>query len=152
MICDIYVETTYKGPRRQTGLLAFVIVARYENQPDHTDKLYCHQKAPITMQEALLRCTAAALDRAANMARLRSVKEFNIISTNPWVGNMFNNLDTWKANGWKNSKGEEVKYKDYWQMIDKAGEGRTIRWINEEERGSGLDSYRDWLLRTIRMK
>ena len=104
------------------------------------------------MQDALLRCTAAALDRAANMARLRSVKEFNIISTNPWVGNMFNNLDTWKANGWKNSKGEEVKYKDYWQMIDKAGEGRTIRWINEEERGSGLDSYRDWLLRTIRMK
>ena len=152
MIVDIYIETTWKGFRKQTGFLAFVIVARYGRQPDYTDRMYSTQKTPLSVQEAYLRCTAAAVDRAARMARLKGCEEFNIISTNPWVGHMYNNLDTWKGNGWKNSKGEEVKHKDYWLMIEQAAAGRKLNWIPERTKESGLDGYQDWLLRTIKMR
>lgn len=152
MIADIYIETTWKRPFKQKGFIAFVIVVRYDGPPDFTDKLYCEQKEPITMFEALLRGTAAAVDRAANMPRLKGCHEFNLICSNPWVGNMYKELDTWKKNGWKNSKGKEVEHKEYWMMIEKAAQGRKLNWIPERTKESGLDGYQDWLLRTLKMR
>lgn len=152
MIVDIYVETTWKSFRKQTGFLSFLVITRYEGNPDNIEKMYCKQSYEITQQEALLKCTAQAIEHAVRMARHRGCKEFNIISSNAWVGNMYKNIGTWKKNGWKNAKGEDVKYAEYWMIIEKAAAGRTIQWIPERTKESGFDGYQDWLLRMMRMK
>lgn len=146
MIVDIYTETTFKSPRRQTGIMAYIIVVRYgSGHEDFTEKRMMLMP-DSTMQEAELLVTAMAVARAAGMARIAGAKEFNIISSNPWVGQMAQaNLGKWQANGYKSSKGDEVKHKDWWQTIAKVKENRNLQFVREHEKGSGIDGYQTWL-------
>lgn len=146
MIVDIYTETTFKSPRRQTGILAYIIVIRYgSGHEDYTEKRMM-QMRDATMQEAELLVTAMAVARAAGMARLAGEKEFNIISSNPWVGKMSDaNLSRWQENGYKNAKGEDIKHKDWWEALAKTKESRILRFSEEHEKGSGIDGYQTWL-------
>lgn len=146
MTVDIYTETTFKSPRRQTGIIAYIIVARYgSGHEDFTEKRMM-QMRDSTMQEAELLVAAMAVARAASMARIAGAKELNIISSNPWVGQMAQaNLGKWQENGYKNAKGEDIKYKDWWQAISKVKESRILNFTKEHDKGSGLDGYQTWL-------
>ena len=146
MTVDIYTETTFKSPRRQTGILAYIIVIRYgSGHEDYTEKRMMQMRG-ATMQEAELLITAMAVVKAAGMARLAAEKEFNIISSNPWVGKMAEaNLKKWQENGYKNAKGEDIKHKDWWEAIAKTKESRVLRFAQEHEKGSGFDGYQTWL-------
>lgn len=146
MTVDIYTETTFKSPRRQTGILAYIIVIRYgSGHEDYTEKRMMQMRG-ATMQEAELLVTAMAVVKAAGMARLAAEKEFNIISSNPWVGKMAEaNLKKWQENGYKNAKGEDIKHKDWWEAIAKTKDSRALRFAQEHEKGSGFDGYQAWL-------
>ena len=146
MMVDIYTETTFKNPRRQTGILAYIIVIRYgSGHEDFTEKRMMQMK-DSTMQEAELLVTAMAISKAAGMARLAAEKEFNIISSNHWVGKMTeSNLGKWLENGFKNAKGEEIKHRNWWEAIAKVKESRILRFSAEHEKGSGIDGYQTWL-------
>lgn len=144
MTVDIYTETTWKSPRRQTGLAAYIIVVRYNGHEDFTEKKLCQMKE-ATMQEAELFITALALGKAVGMARIAEQKQINIISSNKWVGSMAANLPNWQKNGWKNAKGEDVKHKEWWEVIAKVSGKKDLIWIPEHEQGSGVDGYQKWL-------
>lgn len=148
MTVDIYTETTWKGPRRQTGILAYIIVVRYEGHEDYTDKRMVRLKN-AGMQEAELLAAAMAIDKASRMPRLAGCRQYNVISSNHWVENMSKSIPKWQENGWKNAKGEDVKYSDWWQTIAKVQKDRTINWTSEHEPGSGLDGYQRWLREQI---
>ena len=145
MTVDIYTETTFKSPRRQTGIIAYIIVARYgSGHEDFTEKRMM-QMRDSTMQEAELFITALALGKAVGMARIAEQKQINIISSNKWVGSMAANLPNWQKNGWKNAKGEYVKHKEWWEVIAKVSDKKDLIWIPEHEQGFGVDGYQKWL-------
>ena len=146
MIVDIYTETTWKGPRRQTGLLAYIIVIRYgSGHEDYTQKRLMKMK-DASMQEAELLCLAVALRDAAKMNRITAGTDLNVISSNPWVKNMAEaNLQSWKEKDFKNCKGEDIKYKDWWKAIAEIMDQKKVHFVQEHEVGSGLDRYQPWL-------
>ena len=146
MTVDIYTETTWKGPRRKTGLMAYIIVIRYgSGHEDYTEKCLKRYKN-ATMQEAELFILALALGVAADSKRIPEGTDLNVISSNPWVKNMAeSNLKTWVANNFKNAKGKDVKHKDWWKAVARVMEGRNVHFIEEHENGSGIDRYQPWL-------
>ncbi len=57
--------------------------------------------------------------------------EVDLYSDSAYLINCFNNnwLESWKKNGWRNSKKEEVKNIDLWQELDKLNKTHKINWI-----------------------
>ncbi len=57
--------------------------------------------------------------------------EVDLYSDSAYLINCFNNnwLESWKKNGWKNSKKESVKNIDLWQELDKLNQIHKITWI-----------------------
>ena len=146
MTVDIYTETTWKGPRRKTGLMAYIVVIRYGSGHEDYTKKRLLRIEDATMQEAELFILALALGAAAGSRRIPAGTDLNVISSNPWVKNMAeSNLKTWVANNFKNAKGEDVKHKDWWQAVARVMEGRNVHFIEEHENGSGFDRYQPWL-------
>lgn len=67
--------------------------------------------------------TNNVMEITAVLEGLKALKtdcEVEIYSDSAYVVNAFNNnwIDSWKKNGWKNSKKEDVKNKDLWQELD----------------------------------
>ncbi len=57
--------------------------------------------------------------------------EVEIYSDSAYVVNAFNQnwIDTWKKNGWKNSKKEEVKNKELWEKLDELTHLHQVKFI-----------------------
>jgi len=146
MTVDIYTETTWKGPRRKTGLMAYIVVIRYGQGTEDFTKKRLLRMEDATMQEAELFILALALGAASSSNRIPAGTDLNVISSNPWVKNMAeSNLRTWIDNNFKNAKGEDVKHKDWWKVVAKVMEERNVHFIEERENGSGFDRYQPWL-------
>jgi len=57
--------------------------------------------------------------------------EVEIYSDSAYVVNAFNQnwIDTWKKNGWKNSKKEEVKNRELWEELDYLTHMHQVKFI-----------------------
>lgn len=62
---------------------------------------------------------------------LKAECEVEIYSDSAYVVNAFNNnwIDSWKNNGWRNSKKEEVKNKELWQELDTLAKKYKAKFI-----------------------
>lgn len=75
---------------------------------------------------------------------------FQILSDSAYVINAINNhwLGCWQSNGWKTSKGEEVKNSDLWKIVLNLKEkcrARGRRVIFEKVKGHSGNYFNEWV-------
>lgn len=139
MHVDMYIETSIRGPRRQTGIFGYVLVYRTKNGEEATLSDFEVEK-DITPHEIEM----VAMIRA--MERLNRECEITVIAGNTYIENMEKNIRKWKENGWVTARGEEVKNKHLWQMLDELFKKHKVTF-------GGTDAgYQKWLTGEIRRR
>jgi len=109
---EMYVSTTLRGSAKRTGKVMYTLRTKvrekqyYEKPPEIG-------KADGTANRLVLWSICRALERMLG-------KQMILIYTeNTYVASVINQgwLETWERNGWKNSRGNEIKDADLWKTI-----------------------------------
>ena len=67
-----------------------------------------------------LRAVVEALRKILSKRKHKSKNQYNIFSDSAYVVNTINNnwLEKWKMNGWKTTKGRDVKNRELWEELN----------------------------------
>ncbi len=136
MLVTIYIDTDNQIPRRQRHRYGYVVEAK-----GHTVEGF--GEAEETFSGTVLTALLAAL------GRIRATCELNICLRNCRVGaDLVKNMPTWRKNGWKNVKGNDIKNKDLWEQVARRLEELKIMTVNFEN----LDrhAYSSWIQSEIK--
>lgn len=129
-ICEIVIETSIGPFERKDGKVGLVFLA-----PGKEEKPLYGTVKNCTQNQAILYGIKNALPYCQN---------FNVIhlqTSNGYTKLGFDNLRKWQKNGFKTSKGEEIKNAQLWKDIAAELEGKEmIIHLNEK------NGYRKWLL------
>lgn len=132
-IIDLYMENSGKSIKTQDNWYGYVLA--YQGKELHTREKFEHcvrnrnGRDLEMLIDALSRCKPAKI----------------VIHTDSgYIFTGFAGISRYRENNWKNSKGEEIKYKDLWQRIDelsrdkeisvKVGEHEYTQWLKSEIR------------------
>lgn len=108
----IYVETTIKGPSVKDGSYAAEIEYIRKNGEPETREISGTEENTTYNRTTLLAIVTA-------LGRFNRPCEIVIITSNNFIKNIVEsgNLSKWEENGWKTSKGEDIKNKELWQQL-----------------------------------
>lgn len=134
-IIDLYMENSGKSPTVKDEWYGYVL--SYKGQIIHTKEVFEHcvrnrNGRDLEMfLDALSRCKPAQI----------------IVHTDSgYLAGGFDRISRYRENGWKNSKGEEIKYKDLWEKIAEKSQDKEIMFeLGEHE-------YTQWLKSEIRRR
>jgi ribonuclease HI len=131
---SIFVESTWKGPARRDGVAVWLIeYIRKNGEPETrggTIRLRDGTQTKgtlLALQEAF-----ATLVKPCQATVWIPCRQILSARQNGWV-------DDWKANGWKNAKGEPVKHAAQWQALE-ASQGKHTCTFQ-----MGWHTYQDYL-------
>lgn len=136
---NIYLETSLKGPTVRDGWCASVL--EYTSKAGKTE----------TREDFVVQ-TATTYHRQCVCALLKSLKRLNASCTvNVYTDSIYlkngieDYIKTWKANGWINAKGEEIKNVKEWKEIARLISGQKIifHWIKRHK-------YTEWMMKTAK--
>ena len=139
---NIYTWTNFKGIKKRNGAVAYVIEVLVDGTPrTREDVLALEDVTPHTAELTVL---IEALKRMTKKSRL------TIYTDSPYVAAGYNAgwVVGWKANDWKNVKGNEVSNRQQWEELDKLLEGHEEYVFKVGE----PHSYRMWLEREVERK
>lgn len=130
---NIYFQTTFKRPNQHEGKYIFILE-------------YLTSKGPATftksgalegnMNEANIKTLNLALDC------LTRTEDLTIFTDNCYVAGLIDTyMDQWKANGFKNSKGEPVS--------EEIAKLYRVKKAHTEVRLKEHHSYKDWMERSL---
>lgn len=127
--CEIVIETSIGPFDKSDGKVGLLFLAPgTEGKPLYGTVKNC------TQNQAILYGIKNALPYCQNF------KVINLQTTNGYTKLGFDNLRKWQENGWKTSRGEEIKNADLWRDIAAELEGKEmIIHLNEK------NGYRKWL-------
>lgn len=104
---NIYIAANIKSPRKQDGAYLYLLELETAKGPATLSKME-HVEQVTENQVQLLALTAA-------VKRLTKVCDLHIFTDSHYLAAGFTEwLEKWKANGWKNSKGKPVAYREEW--------------------------------------
>ena len=108
---NLYVKTTFKGPRRQNGAFMYLLEAEGPRGTATKDETKVIKDA--TENGANLE----AIDEA--LARIKRPVELVIWTDCEWVAGMIENRwpDRWEMNNWLNAHGKQVTGWEKWSSI-----------------------------------
>lgn len=118
---SIYIATSIKGSWERNGYTGFVI--EYHPQGG---------KYPVTRKPEYEEADCMTANRAELQALIRALSHMKeacsltIYTESGYLYNGANNMNQWIKNGWRTSKGSEVKNRDLWEEI--AGRLRGHMW------------------------
>lgn len=137
MKANIYTISTIKGPGRKDGCIGYLLEALVRGEPKTKEQF------EIVSDTSAQRSHLMAVVEA--MERIREGTEVTLYTESPYVYYGWKLVDRWQSDGWKNSRGEEVRNQDLWEAFYKAkGRLETLIITNETH------SYRNWLLESAR--
>ena len=118
---NLYIGITAHGPRRQHGAFGWVLeLIRDDGTASPHTRNGFGVREDTNDRELTLEALAEALDRFTEPC------EINIIFSQKYMAETFPTawlngwVDKWKANGWKNSKGQEIARADIWERAEAA--------------------------------
>lgn len=134
---NIYLCTTAKKPINSTAGTAFVIECMTSKGPATLTHKGCLEN--VKRNEAEILCLLEAL------RKLNKACELVIYCSSPYTERVLNEyLPKWEANGWKNSKGEEVN--ELYKTLKNALKPHKFYGKNE------IHSYSEWLTREAKQE
>lgn len=120
MIVNIYLASSIRGIRRQSGVVAYIL------QVDGTEKTLTQfgRVEGVTENESYLKALKYAL------RRMQCKCELIIYADSEHMAAVVNNdwLAAWKEKGWETAKGKTVANKEDWQEIaERLGEKPLVK-------------------------
>lgn len=128
--CFVYIETSLKWPKHGDGIVGLI----FTDQDDEFSKTLFGKVQDASEYQAIL----IGLKNAFQYVGGFDVIHVHLSNSN--VAGNFRMLPSWEANGFKNSKGEELKCSAEWQEIAKLTKSKKIQIHLQEFNG-----YRKWL-------
>lgn len=112
MIIEMFVSATLRGSAKGTGKVMYTMRTKQENGQNY-EKPPEIGKAESTANRLVLWSICRALER------LPSDREIVIYTENSYIASVINQgwPERWARNGWKNSRGKEIKDADLWKKI-----------------------------------
>lgn len=129
MICNIYIETSIVWPKHGDGIVGIIFA---DEKGENGRPLFGVVK-DSSENAAVLFGIKNALLYAQDFETIHLHLSGNI-------GYNFKYLTSWSANGFQNSKGQQLKHAELWQEIDEKSRGKSIIVHTNEFNG-----YRNWL-------
>lgn len=107
---NIYLATSLKSPRRQNGVVGYILEA--EGHEDHTLTQF-GRVINVTKNQSLL------LDLIHALNRINTSTEVTIWSDNAYIQSTVENgwLKQWSENGWKTQKDKYAANYEQWKKI-----------------------------------
>jgi ribonuclease HI len=128
--CFIYIESSLKWPKHGDGIVGLI----FTDAEDEFSKTLFGKVQNATEYQSILIGIKTALSYVGSF----ELVHLHISCSS--VANNFRNLPSWEANGFKNSKGESIKYTEEWQAIASEMKNKKIEvHLNE------FNGYRRWL-------
>ena len=111
MTIEMFVSATLRGSAKGTGKVMYTL--RTKKNGENYEKLPEIGKAESTANRLVLWSICRALER------LPSNREIVIYTENSYIASVINQCwpERWARNGWKNSRGNEIKDVDLWKAI-----------------------------------
>ena len=135
MRADIFIMTTFKGPRRRSGLASYLIRAKDSRGVDHT----LNESIPV--EEG----TENGAEVIALLAAIRRLNEkgteLHIYPERPFLGTALEEWSKkWIRNGFVTAKGKPVEYSEEWrEILDVLQDRETVFHIGEQH------EFRNWM-------
>lgn len=128
MEIDIWIASSIRGPRKKDGRGTYMV--RVSGGSEWTRQF----SAPIvgaTGNESELFVLARA---ARYAARIPGYKDANIrVHTDSgYIVTSWYWVKFWKAAGWRNQKGRQIKHRELWEIVDELLLSRTNELIRDE--------------------
>lgn len=128
--CHIHIETSLRWPRKGSGIVGII----FTDSEDTFSKTLFGQVRDSTEHKAVLIGIQKALGYC------HSYEVIHLHLSCGYAAGAFKWLSSWKANNWKNAKGEPIKHLEEWQAIEKEIEKKQLKiHLNE------FNGYRRWL-------
>lgn len=134
-IIDLYMENSGKSPTVKDDWYGYVLA--YQGETLHTKEKFEHcvrnrfGRDLEMFLDAITRCQPA---------------QIVVHTDSAYLAGGFERLSRYQENGWKNSKGEEIKHKDLWERIAEHSQDKEILFeLGEHE-------YTQWLKNEIRRR
>ncbi len=135
MKVEIYIEHTFKSPRRSKGIYGYILVYKAPDGKEATKTVI--KELSATPHEADLTAAVEAL------GKLNRTCEVEIIAGSRYLRETVEAgwLDRWIGNGWKNAKGDPISNLELWQQyaemmrqhqISYVPSGSFQRWLRAE--------------------
>ena len=116
---NMYLETSIRGVRATTGWYGYILEYIDKLGNPHIIEDY-DREIDITPNQLGMMAFLEALDR------VNKDSEITVYSDSAYLRSGYTRyLQSWKENGWKTAKGEEVKNKVLWQQVSK----KTVRHV-----------------------
>lgn len=138
MEVKIYIQTNIKGPKARAGKGIYLL---------ETDT----SKGPAT-----LNATVEYESETENGAEIKTILEaikrihqpcdVTVYTNTKYTASSYEQgwLGRWIANGWKNSKGEEVAHREEWQQLHELFQMHRVKFSIIEDH-----EYKNWMIREI---
>ncbi len=134
-IIDLYMENSGKSPTVKDDWYGYVLA--YQGKTLHTKEKFEH-----CVRNGFGRDLEMFLDAITRCQPAQIV----VHTESAYLAGGFERLSQYQENGWKNSKGEEIKYKDLWEQIAERSQDKEILFeLGEHE-------YTQWLKNEIRRR
>lgn len=133
-IVNLYIETDFRGPRRQDGMVMYLLETQTARGTRTRDKIIT---IPQTTEHHLV---LEAMEEA--LGRLNQSCQVEIYLCDRYIADAIEGglLQRWWLNGWQTARGELVKDADLWESI--AGQlKRHVITIHLAE----YHGYRRWI-------
>lgn len=125
----IYFISSAKSPRRQAGKAAYLVQA-YETHCSRPEmiwqRMFRFQFANENGDSSELLVLSHALEYVSKAAAFCEGVEICIRSGHGYIRDGYRWMGKWKKEGWKTSKGTQVKHFGLWKNVDSLTDGKTV--------------------------
>ena len=126
----IYVQTSFRRPRKGNGWCGYVLEVETEAGPATLSNFV--QLEDVTRHQAELLSVCKALER------MTKPSEITIYTDSLYVASGLNNwVEQWQQNNWQSSRGNPVAYREEWERLLELAKPHEITVANAEHEYSG---------------
>lgn len=131
MLVSVYTYQTIHSPNKRNGAFTYVL-----------ETIIKDKAATITKTDLIegSECQAELSVAIEALGRINKPCDVRLVIENQKFMNAINNLPRWAQNGWKNSKGEEIRNVELWQQL-----WEHMRTHNIEVQNDVQHEYRSWM-------
>ena len=126
----IFVQTSFRRPRKGNGWIGYVLETQGTQGVVTRTGFECLEETTRHQAELLSVCKA--------LERMLLPCEINIFTDSLYVAGGLNSwVEQWQQNGWVNSRGDPVAYREEWERLLELAKPHKITVENTEHEYSG---------------
>lgn len=123
MRVDIYIMTTFKGPKRRVGLASYLVRAKDTRGEDHTlnESIAIEDGTQNKAEAMAILYALRRLNKRATEVHIYPEREYLAMAIEKWS-------KKWVQNGFTTAKGKPVEYRDWWEEILSMLQNRQVEF------------------------